>query len=71
MTDDQIQKLVDKFLRNVQMPPLFIDGYLTQLFEAGREPDYGYPKNGLPNTTGGDMEIVTGFLSVSPSDSQE
>ncbi len=42
---------------------LFIDGYLTELFESGHEPTYGYPKNHLPETDGSDMEIHTGFLA--------
>jgi hypothetical protein len=45
---------------------LFIDGYLTQLFESGHQPTYGYPTNHIPKTDGTEMEIQTGFLA-SPS----
>lgn len=65
-----LARLMARKEKQVQMPPASLDGYLTQMFEAGREPDYGYPKNGLPKTDGGEMQVVTGFLAV-PAKSQE
>jgi hypothetical protein len=50
-----------------QRPSPFIEGYLTQLFDSGKEPQYGYPKNHLPETSDGDMEVVTGYLASPPS----
>ncbi len=50
-----------------ERPSPYIEGYLTQLFESGKEPNYGYPKNHLPETSEGDMEVVTGFLATPPS----
>ncbi|SDO49162.1 hypothetical protein [Afipia sp. GAS231] len=43
--------------------PLFIKGYLTDRFAAGKRPIYGFPTNHLPETTGEDMEATTGFLA--------
>jgi hypothetical protein len=46
-------------------PSLFIKGYLTDCFAKGERPTYGFPTNHLPETTGGDMEVLTGFLAPS------
>lgn len=48
-------------------PSPYIVGYLTDLFDSGKEPQYGYPKNHLPDTSPGEMEVVTGFLATPPS----
>ena len=50
--------------RDVREPCLFLDGYFTQQFAAGVQPDYGYPKNHLPETFINSMEVVTGFMAV-------
>lgn len=47
---------------------LFLDGFLTTLFKKGEQPLYGYPKNHLPETVPGEMEIVSGFLSEPPAE---
>jgi hypothetical protein len=49
------------------VPSLFIEGYLTDRFAAGDLPTYGFPKNHLPETTGGQMQVVTGFLASGSS----
>jgi len=49
-----------------ELPPLFIEGYFTKRFEAGEQPNYGYPKNHLPETTG-ELKVATAFLSPRPS----
>jgi hypothetical protein len=41
----------------------FIEGWFNQQFAAGERPDYGYPKNHLPDTTLDSMEVVTGFMA--------
>jgi hypothetical protein len=41
----------------------YLDGYFAQQFAAGARPDYGYPKNHLPETTLDSMEVVTGFMA--------
>lgn len=41
----------------------FLDGWFTQAFASGERPEYGYPKNRLPETTLESMEVVTGFLA--------
>lgn len=42
----------------------FLDGYFTQQFAAGARPEYGYPKNHLPETEVESMEVVTGFMAT-------
>jgi hypothetical protein len=49
---------------SVPKRPLYLEGYLTGLFDSGEEPRYGYPKNHLPPTSEEDMEVVTGFLAA-------
>lgn len=44
--------------------PLYLEGYLTKLFDCGEEPRYGYPKNHLPPTSDEEMEVVTGYLAA-------
>lgn len=44
--------------------PLYLEGYLTKLFDSGEEPRYGYPKNHLPPTSDEEMEVVTGYLAA-------
>jgi hypothetical protein len=47
-------------------PPMeahFISGWFTQQFEAGKQPEYGYPTNHLPETHSDTMEMVTGFIA--------
>ena len=47
-------------------PCSFLDGYFAQQFAAGEVPDYGYPKNHLPETDDLEaMEVVTGFMAAS------
>jgi hypothetical protein len=41
----------------------FLDGWFTQQFAAGERPDYGYPKNHVPDTYLDGMEVVTGFMA--------
>lgn len=41
----------------------FIDGYFTQRVRSGERPDYGYPANHLPETTGARMKIDTSFIA--------
>jgi hypothetical protein len=48
---------------NEQKAPTFIKGYLTDRFAQKRRPVYGFPTNHLPETDGGDMEVLTGFLA--------
>jgi hypothetical protein len=38
-----------------------ISGWLSERFEKGEEPTYGYPKNHLPVVPECTMEVVTGF----------
>lgn len=40
----------------------FIDGYFTQRVRSGDRPNYGYPTNHLPETTGARMEVNTSFM---------
>lgn len=54
--------MVEKIAQREQ-PSLFIEGYLSERFDAGDFPNYGFPKNHLPQTTGGEMKVVTGFLA--------
>jgi hypothetical protein len=42
----------------------FIDGYFSEQFALGIRPDYGYPKNHLPETILDSMEVVTGFMAA-------
>lgn len=44
-------------------PCRFVEGYFSEQFAAGKRPDYGYPKNHLPETNLESMEVVTGFLA--------
>jgi hypothetical protein len=43
----------------------FIDGWFSQSFAAGYEPDYGYPKNHLPEPAVESMEVETIFFARS------
>lgn len=45
----------------------FIEGWITDCFARGERPNYGYPASKLPETSGGDMEVVTGFMSTAIS----
>lgn len=49
--------------RDTNEPCRFLDGYFFQQFAAGERPDYGYPKNHLPETSLESMEVVTGFMA--------
>ena len=42
---------------------IFLSGWFTEQFSAGKRPDYGYPKNHLPETVVDDVEMVTGFFA--------
>lgn len=44
--------------------PLFIDGYFSARIWNGEEPNYGYPKNHLPETQISSMRVETGFLTA-------
>ena len=50
-------------IEEASRPSPYIDGYLKDLFDSGKGPHYGYPKNHLPATSDGDIEVVTGFLA--------
>jgi hypothetical protein len=52
------------------METVFIEGWLTDCFARGVRPVYGYPSSKLPETSGGDMEVVTGFMANGPSATQ-
>lgn len=41
----------------------FIEGWLTDQFKAGVEPDYGYPKNHLPEPRVQSMKVETTFVT--------
>ncbi|MEH2481543.1 hypothetical protein V1282_004900 [Nitrobacteraceae bacterium AZCC 2146] len=45
----------------------FLAGYFTEQFSAGKRPEYGYPKNHLPDTTLENIEVITGFMAVKSS----
>lgn len=45
----------------------FVDGWLTTRFERGEIPNYGYPKNHLPDTTVESINVTTGFLAGAKS----
>ena len=47
----------------MQNRDLFISGYFTQRVRSGDRPNYGYPANHLPETTGARMEIDTSFMA--------
>lgn len=47
--------------------PLFIDGYFSKRIWNGELPNYGYPKNHLPEVGENSMEVVTGFLTTADS----
>lgn len=42
---------------------MFVSGWFTAKCLNGDEPNYGYPKNHLPETTISEMRVETGFLS--------
>lgn len=42
---------------------LYIDGYFSKRIWNGESPDYGYPKNHLPEVGSASMEVVTGFIA--------
>ena len=50
--------------RHDEEPCRFLDGYFAQQFAAGKRPDYGYPKNHLPETDLDGMDVVTGFMAA-------
>lgn len=53
------------------MKARFIEGWLTDCFERGDRPNYGYPASKLPETSDDEMEVVTGFMAVAhPSATQ-
>ena len=43
---------------------LQLNGYFSKLAREGIRPDYGYPENHLPVTTGARMKIVTSFVAA-------
>lgn len=56
--------MAQRALTSTNEPPCsFVSGYFTDQFAAGERPDYGYPKNHLPETTLDNMEVVTGFMA--------
>jgi hypothetical protein len=46
-----------------QRSPSYLKGFLTDFYDRGDAPRYGYPKNHLPATSDGDMEVTTGYLA--------
>lgn len=48
-----------------QTSPLFIDGWLTDQYAAGRRPVFSEPLSPLPEVRGGPMEVVPGYLAGS------
>lgn len=46
-----------------QHASLFIRGWLTDEFAAGRRPVYGYPRSSIPAVVGGEMEVKTGYMA--------
>ena len=42
----------------------FIDGYFSRRLASGDTPDYGYPKNHLPDPGTFEVEVTNGFLST-------
>ena len=45
-------------------PSVYIDGYQTQRMHAGEMPDYGYPKNHVPEAVIGEMDLTTGYMAT-------
>lgn len=43
--------------------PVYIEGYLTQRIDAGETPDYGYPKNHVPEAVVAEMNLPTGYMA--------
>lgn len=43
---------------------IFIEGWFSEQFAAGKRPEYGYPKNHVPDTSIESMEITTGFMAT-------
>ena len=50
-------------LRELGGDAMFIDGYFSKRIKNGEMPDYGYPKNHLPEVGTASMEVVTGFIA--------
>ncbi len=62
MTESQIQAAAR--FDDIALPAdMFVSGWFTQQFETGVKPDYGYPKNHLPEVTAEAMQFTTGFLA--------
>jgi hypothetical protein len=61
--EDSVMAVDDALTNRSNSECCFIEGYFAQQFAAGVRPDYGYPKNHLPQTTIQSMEVVTGFMA--------
>ena len=46
----------------VQLPDVFIGGYFSRRM-ATEKPDYGYPKNHLPDVPKSSMTVKSGFMA--------
>jgi hypothetical protein len=56
--------MTDNCIPNLSNRDMFIGGHFTDLFLSGEVPDYGYPKNCLPNVGDATAEVQTGFLAA-------
>ena len=45
-------EFAQSIVRGGGTPPLFMDGYFTERFLSGEQPNYNFPASGLPNTDG-------------------
>jgi hypothetical protein len=43
---------------------LFCSGHFSDLIWQGLEPEYGYPKNHLPESVIPQMQVKTGFIAA-------
>lgn len=41
----------------------YIEGYLSELFNCGKQPSYGYPVNHLPEVSDTCLQFTVGFLA--------
>ncbi len=46
------------------LPPVFIDGYLTQRILKGDRPDNGYRANHLPEAVIPELDLITGYMKT-------
>lgn len=43
---------------------VYIDGYQTQRMESGEMPDYGYPRNHVPEAVVKELDLTTGYMAT-------